>query len=152
MSILDRIAGLGSSIGTSLKGKVESAFTDKDVASDGDADSVDVESAPAGSRAPAMDEGAARRILGLGESFTLDEVRARAEALARPALAGAVNNDQAGLAVLGDVATAAELLEERLLPLSASSSASSAGSTSGGPHRPAGPLGASPRARATARR
>jgi hypothetical protein len=150
MSILDRIAGLGSSIGTSLKGKVESAFTDKDGASDGDADSVDSDGGLPGPRPPAMDEAAARRILGLGESFTLDEVRARAEALARPALAGAVDNDQAGLAALGDVATAAELLEERLLPVSSPSSAG--GSASGGPPRPTGTPGASPRARATARR
>ena len=114
MSIIDRIAVLGSSIGTSLKGKVESAFTERgDVDGDGDGDGD-----MASSRVqPALDEATARRRLGLDDGCTLLDVRSRAAALARPALANAVGNDDNALASLGDIAAAAELLEERLLPL-----------------------------------
>ena len=141
MSIIDRIAVLGSSIGTSLKGKVESAFTERDdVDSDGDGDM-------ASSRVqPALDEATARRRLGLADACTLLEVRSRAAALARPALAGALGNDDNALAALGDIAAAAELLEERLLPLTAAGPATA---TTAGPERGGD---APQRTRATTRR
>ena len=139
MSIIDRIAVLGSSIGTSLKGKVESAFTDRDdVDSDGDMASSRVQ--------PALDEATARRRLGLADACTLLEVRSRAAALARPALAGALGNDDHALAALGDIAAAAELLEERLLPLTAAGPATA---TTAGPERGGD---APQRTRATTRR
>ena len=143
MSIIDRIAVLGSSIGTSLKGKVESAFTERDdVDSDGDGDGD-----MASSRVPpALDEATARRRLGLADACTLLEVRSRAAALARPALAGALGNDDNALAALGDIAAAAELLEERLLPLTAAGPATA---TTAGPERGGD---APQRTRATTRR
>jgi hypothetical protein len=118
MSIIDRLAVLGSSIGTSLKGKVESAFTERGDG-DGDVDNdVDSDGDMASSRVqPALDEATARRRLGLDDACTLLDVRSRAAALARPALASALGNDDNALAALGDIAAAAELLEERLLPL-----------------------------------
>lgn len=143
MSIIDRIAVLGSSIGTSLKGKVESAFTER---GDGD-DEAEGEGDVASSRVPpALDEATARRRLGLEDACTLREVRSRADALARPALASALGNDDTALAALGDIAAAAELLEERLLPLT---SAGPTTATAGGPERGGD---APQRSRATTRR
>jgi hypothetical protein len=64
-----------------------------------------------------MDEPTARRVLGLTDGATLDDVRAAAAALARPAVAGAAANDDVARGALARIATAAELLEERLLPV-----------------------------------
>lgn len=151
MSIREKLAGLGSAV----KEKVGAAFGDPDqqaaereleaelgLAHQAQAATV---SAPP---TPPMDEATARRVLGLSDSATLDEVRAAAAALSRPAVAGAAANDDVAAGALDRIATAAELLEERLLPLGDTPAPTSPG-TAGTP--PTGPT-ATGRVRATARR
>jgi hypothetical protein len=92
-----------------------------------------------------MDATTARRVLGLSDDATLDEVRAAAASLARPALAGAAANDDSAAGALERIAAAAELLEERLLPLAGTPIART------GAAPPTAPLGGG-RIRATARR
>jgi len=130
MSLRARIADLGNS----LKGKVDAALGGSQELADSD---HVVDDTP---RAPPMDEPRARAVLGLGPDATLDVVRAAAAARAKVTLARAVAGDADALAALDDTATAAELLEERLLPLAAPSSSPSTSSPSstggsGAPHR-----------------
>jgi hypothetical protein len=73
-------------------------------------------SSSSSSSALAMDERTARTILGLADHATLDEVRSAAATLGRQALAGRI--DDANGRAIDRIATAAEYLEERLLPLS----------------------------------
>lgn len=120
MSIREKLAGLGSVV----KEKVGAAFADPDqLAAERELDAElglaheERAATVAATVAAPMDETTARRVLGLSDTATLDEVRVAAAALARPALAGAAANDNDAAGALERIATAAELLEERLLPL-----------------------------------
>jgi hypothetical protein len=142
MSILEKLAGLGSA----MKEKVEAALGDPDQKAaerelEAELGLAQARTTPT-TAAPPMDEHTARRVLGLSDGATLDEVRAAADALARPAVAGAAAHDETAVAALDRIATAAELLEERLLPLA-----------DGPPTSPTASAGRGPgRVRATARR
>jgi hypothetical protein len=150
MSIREKLAGLGSAV----KEKVGAAFGDPDQqAAERELEAelgLTRQEQPSKTSAPPtppMDEATARRVLGLADSATLDEVRAAAAALSRPAIAGVAASDDVAAGALDRIATAAELLEERLLPL-----VDAPTPTSPGPGLP--PAGPAPtgRARATARR
>jgi hypothetical protein len=146
MSIREKLAGIGSAV----KEKVGAAFGDPALSPEAReaqreldeelAARSQVPSTPSPTPQAPMDEAAARRILGLAEGATLDEVRDAAWRLARPALAGAAARDDAAHAALDRVATAAEFLEERLLPLAGAPASGPTGAPTGG------------RARATSRR
>jgi hypothetical protein len=120
MSIREKLAGLGSAV----KEKVGAAFGDPDQQAaerelEAELGLAHQERAASSTAPPTppMDETTARRVLGLSDDATLDEVRAAAASLARPALAGAAANDDSAAGALERIAAAAELLEERLLPL-----------------------------------
>lgn len=146
MSIREKLAGLGSAV----KEKMGAAFSDPDLeaaqreldAELGAARRERADTAATATTTP-MDEATARRVLGLSDAATLDEVRAASAALARPAVAGAAANDDVARGALDRIATAAELLEERLLPLA---------ELAAPPPSTAGPLPGAGRVRATARR
>lgn len=145
MSIREKLAGLGSA----MKEKVGAALGDPDhqaaerelEAELGLAHRARTTPTTAAPPTP-MDEATARRVLGLADDVTLDEVRAAAASLARPAVAGAAAHDETAVAALDRIATAAELLEERLLPLADGPLPPPAASAGPGPGR----------VRATARR
>jgi hypothetical protein len=120
MSIREKLAGLGSAV----KEKVGAAFGDPDQqAAERELEAElglghrERSAASTAPPTPPMDETTARRVLGLSDAATLDEVRAAAASLARPALAGAAANDNDAAGALERIATAAEWLEERLLPI-----------------------------------
>ncbi len=115
MSIINRLSDLGSSIGNSLKDRVGAAFSgdDDEAGDDGSADNG-ISAAPV----VVVTDDSARAALGVGVDATLDEVRAAAAERAKGAHAGAVGGDVGALDELDRIATAAEFLEERLLPLS----------------------------------
>jgi len=149
MSIREKLAGFGSAV----KEKVGAAFGDPDQQAaerelEAELGLAQQERAATGAAPPTppMDEATARRVLGLSDAATLDEVRAAAAALSRSAVAGAAANDDVAAGALDRIATAAELLEERLLPLA------DAAPTGTGPTPPSPTPGAGGRVRATARR
>ena len=148
MSIREKLAGLGSAV----KEKVGAAFGDPDQQAaerelEAELGLAHQERAAtlAAPPTPPMDETTARRVLGLADAATLDEVRAAAASLARPALAGAAANDDNAVGALERIVAAAEWLEERLLPLAGTPIART------GAVPPTAPVGGG-RIRATARR
>jgi hypothetical protein len=120
MSIINRLSDLGSSIGNSFKSRVGAALSgDDDENGDGDngADSDGGDHRGAAAPVVALNDDSARAILGLDAKATLDDVRASAAARAKGAHAGAMAGNAAAADDLDRIASAAEFLEERLLPL-----------------------------------
>lgn len=111
---------------SAVKDKVGSAFGEPDVRAaerELEAELARAHRPTSASTAPStrttpLDEATARQILRLSEGATLDEVRAAAMALGRQLLSRHV--DDADPDALDRAAAAAELLEERLLPLASS--------------------------------
>ncbi len=133
MSLRRRLKGIGSSI----KGKLD-ALTGDDVDTD-DLDDM-LSATESVTVMPTMDEAQARAVLDIGEAATLDVVRAAAAAKAKAVHPLAARGDEGGLLALDRIATAAELLEERLLPLGSitgsTGSSSTVPSTDQAPRRP----------------
>jgi hypothetical protein len=123
MAILDKLAGLGGAV----KNTFDRAFGDG-----GNRHEDEVDDDDDGEAAAALDVEGAWGVLGLTATATLDDVRAAARALARQAHPATVDKEASALTAFARIASAAELLEEHLLPLSpavAGSSTSKGSST-----------------------